>query len=152
MKKLLLTLFFIIFSTQAVFAEKIPITITPAQEISTKKNEIEIGDWIRFKVVNDIYYNNKIYINKDTIVTGIVDSVHENGIVADNAEIVFKKFILRNCQNKLIEINYTLILNRENSVCYNFKDKIAKYFGALFKGNEIYIKPESTNYNIFLTK
>ena len=152
MKKIIFILCLLIFSTQTAFAEKIPVKITPIQIISTHNDEIEVGDWIKFKVLNDVYCNDNIYINKDTVVTGIVDSVHENGIIADNAEIVFKKFLLRNAKNDLITINYTLILNRDNVVCYSLGDKLAKYIGVIFKGNEIKVKPEATTYNLFLDK
>jgi len=152
MKKILLVVFIFFVSAQIVFAEKLPVKITPVQEISTFHDEVEVGDWIKFKVVNDVYYNEKIYIKKDTPVTGIVDSVHENGMIADNAEIVLKKFIFRDIQNNLIELNYNLILNRDNSVCYSVGHKLKKYVGFMFKGNEIYIKPETTAYNLFLNK
>lgn len=152
MKKIILILCILVFSAQIANAEKLPIKITPAQVISTHHNEIEVGDWIKFKVVNDVYYNEKIYINKDTVVTGVVDSIHDNGIIADNAEIVFKQFSLRNVNNKLIKINYTLTLNRDNADCYGLGYKIKKYIGFVFKGNEIYVKPETTTYNLFLEK
>ena len=152
MKKIIFILCLLIFSTQTAFAEKIPVKITPIQIISTHNDEIEVGDWIKFKVLNDVYCNDNIYINKDTIVTGIVDNVHENGIIADSTEIVFKKFMLRNANNDLITINYTLILSRDNALCYSFWDKLARYIGVIFRGNEIRIKPETTTYNIFLNK
>lgn len=152
MKKVVLILCLLVFSAQIANAEKLPVKITPAQVISTHHDETEVGDWIKFKVVNDIYYNEKLYINKDTIVTGIVDSVHDNGIVADNAEIIFKTFMLRDVNNKLIKINYTLTLNRDNAVCYGLGYKIKKYIVFVFKGNEIYLKPETATYNIFLEK
>lgn len=152
MKKIILILCILVFSAQIANAEKLPIKITPAQVISTHHDETEVGDWIKFKVVNDVYYNEKIYINKDTVVTGVVDSIHDNGIIADNAEIVFKQFSLRNVNNKLIKINYTLTLNRDNADCYGLGYKIKKYIGFVFKGNEIYVKPETTTYNLFLEK
>ena len=152
MKKFLFLVLIIIFAVQSANAEKLPVKITPIQEISTGKDEIEVGDWDKFKVLNDVYYNENIYIQKDTVVTGIVDSVHENGIIADNAEIKFKKFILRDVKNNLLTINYTLVLNRDNSECYTFCDKMAKYIGFIFKGNEIYVKPKTTTYNLFLEK
>ena len=152
MKKLFLIFCLIIFSIQVVNAEKLPIKITPLQVISTHHDEIEVEDWIKFKVVNDVYYNENLYIKKNTVVTGIVDSVHENGIIADNAEIVFKQFALRDVNNKLVKLNYTLTLNRDNAECYGLGYKIKKYIGFIFKGNEIYVKPETTIYNIFLEK
>jgi len=152
MKKLLFLVLIIIFIVQSANAEKLPIKITPIQEISTCKDEIEVGDWVKFKVLNDVYYNENIYIQKDTVVTGVVDSVHENGIIADNAEIKFKKFMLRDVKNNLLTINHTLVLNRDNFECYKFLDKMTKYVGFIFKGNEVYVKPETTVYNLFLEK
>lgn len=152
MKRLFLILVCIICFAPAVFAEKIVMKITPIQEISTHHDEVEVEDWIKFKVVNDVYYKNKLYIAKDTVVTGIVDSVHENGLFADNAEITFLEFKLRDANHKLMTVKYPLHLNRKNSVCYCFADKMAKNVGVIFKGNEILIKPETTTYNIILDK
>ena len=152
MKKLILSAIMIFISAQIAFAEKLPIKITPTQVISTHHDEIEVGDWIKFKVVNDVYYKENVYIKKDTIVTGIVDSVHENGIIADNAEITFKQFAFRDANNKLVKFNYNLILNRDNADCYGLGYKIKKYIFFVIKGNEIYIKPETTTYNLFLEK
>lgn len=152
MKKIILFLICIIFVPQIAFAEKIPVKITPIQEISTFNDAVEVGDWIKFKVVNDVYYGNNLYIKKDTIVTGIVENLHENGLIADNAEIYFQEFKLRTVDGKLITIKYPLYLNRSNSVCYNFLDKAKKYVGVIFKGNEVYIKPYTTTYNLILNK
>ncbi len=152
MKKIFLVLICIICFAPAVFAEKLVIKITPIQEISTHHDEVDVEDWIKFKVVNDVYYKNKLFITKNTVVTGIVDSVHENGLFADNAEIIFVEFKLRDVNNKLTTIKYPLHLNRKNSICYCFADKIAKNIGVIFKGNEILIKPETITYNLILNK
>ncbi len=152
MKKLFLIFCITMLSAQTANAEKLPIKITPIQVISTHHDEVEVEDWIKFKVINNVYYNEKLYIKKDTIVTGIVDNIHENGIIADNAEIVIKKFIFRDVNDKLTKINYTLVLNRDNAECYGLGYKIKKYIGFIFKGNEIYVKPETTTYNLFLEK
>ena len=151
MKQVFLIFCLLIFGAQNANAEKLPIKITPTQLISTHNDEIEVGDWIKFKVVNDVYYKENLYIKKDTQVTGIVDSVHENGIFADNAEIVFKQFALRDVNNKLINFNHTLTLNRDNAECYGLGGKIKKNIGFIFKGNKIYVKPDTT-YNLFLDK
>lgn len=45
-------------------AEKLPIKITPTQVITTSADEIEVGDWIKFKTVNDVFYKNKLLIKK----------------------------------------------------------------------------------------
>ncbi len=152
MKKLLFLIMFAILFMPCAKAEKLPIKITPTQLISTHHNEVEVGDWIKFKVVNDVFYKNKLYIKKDTQVIGVVDQLHENGYAADNAEIVFDHFFVRNVGNELIKINYTLTLNRDKFECEGLGDRIVKYIGVIFRGNEIKVLPESAQYNIFLTK
>lgn len=152
MKKIFFVLICLVCFAPAVFAEKVVVKITPIQEISTHHDEVEVEDWIKFKVVNDVYYKDKLYIAKDTVVTGIVDKVHENGLFADNAEITFWEFKVRDVNHKLITIKYPLSLSRKNSVCYCFMDKLAKNVGVIFKGNEILVKPETTTYNLLLNK
>ena len=152
MKKFLLALFCIVAFAQISYAEKLPVKITPTQTISTHTNEIEIGDWIKFKTVNDVYYKNKLFIKKDTPLVGVVDSIHENGLLADNAEIIFQTFYVRNVDKDLVKINYPLYIGRKNSVCKGTGDKIVKYIGVIFRGNEIKVEPESVVYNLFLYK
>lgn len=152
MKKILLIIFCILVLAPVANAEKLPIKITPAQVITTNADEIEVGDWIKFKTVNDVFYKNKLLIKKDTPIVGVVDHVHENGLVADNAEIIFQTFYVRNVEKNLIKFNYPLYIGRRNSVCKTFGDKIEKYFLVIFKGNEVDVQPESTVYNLFLYK
>ena len=152
MKKLLLIIVCMLTFTPIASAEKLPIKITPTQVISTHTDEIEVGDWVKFKTINDVFYKNKLFIKKDTPVVGVVDHVHENGLVADNAEIIFQTFYVRNIEKDLVKFNYPLYIGRRNSVCKTFGDKVEKYFLVIFKGNEVDVQPESTVYNLFLYK
>lgn len=152
MKRILLSIICLIMFAPIASAEKLSIKITPTQLISTHQNEVEVGDWVKFKTVNDIYYKNNLFIKKDTPVVGVVDSVHENGLIADNAEITFKTFYVRNTSNVLVKINYPLTISRKNSICKGLGDKTVKYVGVIFRGNEIKVEPESITYNLFLEK
>lgn len=152
MKKYLLILLCLVLFAPIASAEKLPIKITPTQTISTHTNEIEIGDWIKFKTVSDVYYKDKLFIKKNTPMVGVVDSIHENGLLADNAEIIFQTFYVRNVEKDLVKINYPLYIGRRNSVCKGLGDKMVKYIGVIFRGNEIKVEPESTVYNLFLYK
>ena len=153
MKKIIILLLFIIFSTQIVQAsEKIPVKITPAQVISTHHDEIEVGDYIKFKVVNDVYYKDRLYIKEGSIVLGMVSNIHENGYFFDNAEIIITPFKVKTVCNTVITIKSTITLNRKDFVCKKFGDKTVKYAGVAFRGNEIKIEPETVEYNLFLIK
>lgn len=153
MKKFIILFSIILFTSQtALSAEKIPVRITPYELISTHHDEVEVGDYIKFKVTDDVYYNQILYIPKDTIVVGMVSNVHENGYFCDNAEIIITPFKVKTFNNKVITINTTLTLNRKDFICKTFGDKIVKYVGVVFRGNEIKIEPNSIEYNIFLVK
>ena len=152
MKKLFISLICLLIFAPIANAEKLAIKIAPTQIISTHNNEVEVGDWIKFKTTEDIYYKDRLFIKKDTPVIGVVDSLHENGLVADNAEISFKTFYVRNMENILVKINYSLTISRKNSICKGLGDKTAKYVGVIFRGNEIKVEPESVVYNLFLVK
>lgn len=152
MKKFFLILFLIFGLVQSVNAEQLPIKFTPAQTISTHNDEIQIGDWIRFKIINDVYVNNKLYISKGTPLIGIVDYVHENGNCMDNAEIIITKFITRDTNNTKITIYSTLKLNRKDYIAKTLTEKCIKYIGVIFRGSEIKIDPGAIIYNIFITR
>lgn len=152
MKKFLLVIMLMLIFAPASFAEKIAIKITPMQLISTHNNELEVGDWVKFKVVNDVFYKNKLFIKKDTQLVGVIDSIHENGFVADNAEIIFQTFYVRNVNNELVKFNYRLYIGRKNSDSKTLGDKFIKYVAVILRGNEIKVLPESIQYNIFMAK
>lgn len=138
------------------FAETVPIKITPAQIISTTNNEIEVGDKIKFKTVNDVYYKNNLYIKKGTPVFGTVDYLAENGWAYDNAQIDFKTFKTRDVNGNTITINNNLSINGFEILKYKSK-RFAQFFnycGVVWRGKEVEILPEQENitFNIWLAK
>ena len=143
MKKLLLIIFCILVFTPVANAEKLSIKITPAQVISTNTNKIKVGDWIKFKTLNDVFYKNNLFIKKDTPIVGVVDHIYKNDLSANNANILFRTFYVRNVEKDLVKFDSPLSIGRRNSVCK---------FLIIFKGNKADIQPESTVYNIFLYK
>ena len=130
MKKILI---FLLILGAPAFAESIPIKITPAQVISTCHDEIQIGDSIRFKTVND-----------NLPVIGIVDYVSPNGWIADNAQIDFKTFKMRDANGKIMTINSPVSINGFEILKYkgNRKAQFFNYAGVVLRGKEIEIIPE----------
>lgn len=64
------------------------IKVTPAETISTtRKNQLNEGDFVNFKVVED--YET---IKKDEIVTGVVTSIEENGFAGKEAQVLIENF------------------------------------------------------------
>lgn len=149
-KLLLLSLIFVMSMFQTAFAEKIAVKITPIQVISTNKDEIELGDWIGFELVNDVYKDDVLYLKKGSKVIGIVDFFHPNGWAGDAADIKFKNFSTIDVNNKKVDIVYPLNINGNVTMTTDMKQRIMKAPFALFRGSEIYIEPDTTIYNIFI--
>lgn len=152
MNKLLLCLILILVSSmpQIVFAEKIPVKITPIEIISTNNDEIEIGDWINFAIVNDVYIDNKIYLRKGTPIIGFVDFFHPNGWAGDNAEIKFKTFKTTDKNDKTVTINYPLNISGNTMKATDIKQYISWVVTIFVRGSEIYVEPDAKIFNIFI--
>lgn len=129
--------------------ERIIVPITPIETISTHHDEVELGDFIKFKVVKDIYKNDVLYIKKDTPIFGKVEFVHENGWAGDSAQIDFLKFQTMDINNKLIKFSYPLKLVGNDLRNNDIKDILARIL-IVVRGAEINILPESKTFNLFL--
>ena len=65
MKKILILLLMLLISGQTVFAaQKTPIKIVPAENISTCYDEIQTGDKLLFQVKNDVYVDKQLIFKK----------------------------------------------------------------------------------------
>jgi hypothetical protein len=165
-KKIISILFLLLFVNLPAFAEKIPVKITPIQIISTHHDAIEVGDWMRFATVNDVYVDDKLYIQKNTDVIGIVDFVHPNGWGGDSADVVFKTFYTTDVNNKKVTISYPLNINGNlekannvRSVTTNRVGQILPYLTSfayvsyvsfIVRGAEICVEPDTKIYNLFI--
>lgn len=143
-------LFFLL--TAPAFAEKLPVKITPLQVISTNHDEVEVGDWIGFEAVNDVYVDGYLYIKKNTYIYGFVDFVHPNGWANDKAEICINKFYLTDINNKKCEINSRLKIETILCAKPSIKDSFNYYVLGTFRGAEIFIEPDTRTYNIFIER
>lgn len=165
MKKLFLFQLLFMLTLAPAFAEKIPVRLENTAMISTHKDEVELGDLVPFKVVNDVYLNNKIYIKKDTKVVGFVDFVQENGWAGSGAEIKFKKFVTKNVQNEVVTINYPITLDgnaerfaattnyatTQSPLYLSFMGTISSAF-MLVRGHELEIKPQKAVFSVFIER
>lgn len=154
MKKFVLLILMIMLSSmfQSANAEKIPVKITPTQIVSTNHDEINIGDWVGFEIVNDVYLDDKLYIKKGTPIYGFVDFVHPNGWGGDCAEIKFKTFKTIDAEGKKITLNSFLDLQGKCSKGNDLKQSTAFLITGIVRGSEIYFEPDTKTFNIFLTQ
>lgn len=133
-------------------AGKIPVKISPVQIISTNHDEVETGDWINFEATHDVYVNDKLYIRKNTPISGFVDIVHPNGWANDKAEIYISKFDFNDTNNKRCETNSPLRIQTVPDAKPHIKELFTYYVLGTFRGSEIFIEPDTKIYNIFIEK
>lgn len=153
MKQKIIFLFIIFtFLLNPVFAEKIPVKIKNAQLISTKCDEVQVGDYIKFEILNDVSVGDTLYLRANTPIYGLVDFIHSNGWSGDNAEIRFKSFYTKDVDNKKVVINYPVIINGNKEQANDFKQLLAYEILFLFRGSEIYIEPNRQSYNLFIER
>lgn len=71
--------------------EAIPIKLSIINEVSTKDGLIE-GQKLKFKVLEDVYYENMPIVKKDDIITGTVETIITSGMNGFPAEIIVDDF------------------------------------------------------------
>lgn len=154
MKKLcLLIALMIVFAgfSNSAFAQKVSVRIAPAEIISTHNDEVEVGDWIQFEVVNDVFVDSNLFIRKDTPIQGVVDFYDPNGWSGDYAEIRIKKFETVDTQGKKVEIESVIIIDGRDLKIDTFKKGVI-WVLSNFRGREVFLEPDSRVYNLFLIK
>lgn len=133
-------------------AEKIPVSITPNQVISTNHDEVEVGDGIDFKVVKDVYRDDVLLIKKGAPVIAEVDYVCPNDWLGDSAYIQIKKFKILDSKNKWMDVSYPM--NISGSGCKNPNSNIlnesVKLVLSVVRGKEVSLTPNQQNFNIFI--
>ena len=143
MKKILLLM--IVFIGMSAFGyDKLPVKITPSSTVSTVFDEIEVGDIVQFKTVNDVYKNDNVLIPAGTVILGTVDYLSENGWCFDNAQIEFKKFEIIFDDGKKLKFQSELTIDGLDMLKYYYPKwkRFFQYIGTIFRGKEIDI---STN-------
>lgn len=154
MKNLFLILM-LLCTANIVRAEQIPIKIYPAQDISTCYNEIETGDKILFRTDSKRTYDYpNLKLKPNSQVIGIVDYVQENGWLADNAQIQFKKFIIPQKNSNDIIIYSNLTIDGFEELKYRSPKirRIFEYISVIPRGKEVDIRNEKDKsvYNIWV--
>ena len=127
--------------------KRITLKLRPSTVLSTVHDEIEIGDIIKFTVINNVYKNNKLFISAGTPIFGTVDYLDENGWGADNAAIYIKQFKTKSINGKDLIINSDLKINGLDIIQYKSKHfaQFFNYISLPIRGKEIDIKSYDKN-------
>ncbi|MBQ8887846.1 MAG: hypothetical protein IJY61_09115 [Candidatus Gastranaerophilales bacterium] len=81
---------------------KIPIKLNITETISTKKDDIYDGQIVKFKVKENVFLNNQLFIKQGTIATARVETTVDRGMNGLPATIILDNFQINNIpQEKL---------------------------------------------------
>lgn len=71
----------------------VPVRLAVTKEISSEKGLLE-GQSLEFRIVRDVYYNDKLLLAKGTIVSGKVETIVTSGMNGFPAEVLIDGFEL----------------------------------------------------------
>lgn len=125
-----------------VFAKEMVIKVTPVEKITTSCDKLQEGDYVKFKIINDI--NSKI--KKDNIVTGLVTYYEPNGYWGKEAMISIENFVTEN-NTKLNGAIY--VKGNQHNQIMEFKDIIG-IPGGFLRGGEAHLTPQKDVFLLYL--
>ncbi|MDD3593667.1 MAG: hypothetical protein PHX18_03465 [Candidatus Gastranaerophilales bacterium] len=128
----------LIFGMGVTFAKEIAVEITPVSEITTCRDEIQEGDYIDFKVLNDTQN-----LKKGDIVTGMVTHLEDNGPYGKSASILIEHLSSGN-----IKLNGNVYADGEPARYKDYYENLSR--GLLNRGKEIHIKPNRDVFTVYM--
>lgn len=113
MNKVLFILFFFLSCTNFAFALdydfystfSIPVKMSIQEEISTKEGLLE-GTWVNFKIIEDVYYNKKLIVQKGDIAKAKIATVVTSGMNGFPAEIFIEDFKINGIEQSKLKDTY----------------------------------------------
>ena len=128
---------------------RIPIKLNIIEEISTENDNIYDGQELKFKVKENVFLNNQLFIKQGTIVTGKVETTIERGMNGLPATIIIDNFKINNIPQE--KLKCTIIHKGHNRAYYVFPIKwvltptiVGGYLANFLLGGHAKIKPKKT--------
>ena len=100
---------------------RIPIKLNITEEISTKNENIYDGQELKFKVKEDVFFNNKLLIKQGTIATAKLETIIERGMNGLPATLIIDNFKIKNIPQE--KLKCTIIHKGHNRAYYVFPIK-----------------------------
>lgn len=149
MRKLIfnfLTIFFIMlfFLSVPVFGDTL-VVVSPKVKITTSDQDLKEGDSLDFVVLNDVFMNNKLIIEKGSLAQGIVTYLEPNTWAGSVAKLTVEQFVVRDINNKRIKLIGNVY--KEGSSHDFFLDLTHNF---LIRGGEAQIKPKKNKFNFYI--
>lgn len=132
------------FLCSPVLAKELVIKVTPVEKITTSCDKLQEGDYVKFKVIDNV--NDKI--KKDDIVTGLITYYEPNGYWGKEAMISIENFVTENN----IKLNGAIyVKGNQHNQFMEFKDIIG-IPGDILRGGEAHLKPDKHVFLLYLEK
>ena len=138
MRNFSILLICLIFTVGVVTAKEIVVEITPVSEITTCRDEIQEGDYVKFKVVKDA-----CPLKKGDIVTGMITSIEDNGPFGKAASILIENLMVGN-----IKLKGNVYADGEPKKYKDLYENCSR--GVLSRGHEVHIKPDRDVFIIYM--
>ena len=128
---------------------RIPIKLNITEEISTKNENIYDGQELKFKVKEDVFFNNKLLIKQGTIATAKLETIIERGMNGLPATLIIDNFKINNIPQE--KLKCTIIHKGHNRAYYVFPIKwvltptiIGGYLANFLLGGHAILKQKKT--------
>lgn len=145
-KKLIITGIIVIFG-QAIFAQTIPVSIKPTENITTSNPRLQEGDNLNFVVTEDVFLNSKIYLKKDETVSGTITSLEKKDFLYKPALIYVENFVTKNIHGQKIKLDG--IIYKKGNDYWMITQFIPVPLFTL-KGGEVKISPQKDIFTLYL--
>jgi len=128
MNKILSVLLLLFFLCVPVFAleydfsstKKIPIKMKIVEPISTKM-DIQEGQLIKFRIIEDVIHNKELLVKKNTIISAKLEMIITSGLNGFPAEIIIDNFEIPNIKKSQLISTYTKTGQNRSLIVYPIK-------------------------------
>lgn len=123
------------------------VKIRPISQIRTNKDAAADGDIVKFKVVEDVIYEGKLILTKDSEISAVVENVSPNGKMGVPAHLVISRFSSPILEEKTLDCTINRQGQNRSLWVYPLSYVLMPFMGAGFpitfiRGGNVNIKPD----------
>lgn len=129
----------------------VAVIVKPVYKISTANPLLKVGDYLDFVVVEDVFHNEKLVLNKNTKIKGMVLKLEDNDYHGKSAEITIGQFEIPGSSGENVALKGTVNKKGETH------EKVINYASYLIgpavfwiRGSELKLLPEKEQYTLYI--
>ena len=148
-KLLVLLILFLGLSSNFAVANDITVVVYAPKKITTSNNDLKIGDYVEFKILNDVYLNSKLYISKDELVTGLITDLVGNKCAEEAAYMRIEDFKVKNVSGNAVDLRgFIYVTGNDHWMYWKQTNNPNNMNGSINLWDQI----TNPNYNLLLRK